>query len=334
MRVLLITQWGTEGGISTHVTRLMNHSKNDFEVVTYPRFVSVPLLRAFSFVLFGFFRGIFRDFDIIHAHYAAPQGFLGLLLKYTKRRPLVITVHGSDITVLSKSSVFRPILRFVLKNADRVIAVSAFLKREVEKLGVSEGKVEVIYGGVTISKEGEAFDMPGKVIAFVGSLVPQKGVDTLIESVKGIKIKDTNLAIVGGGPERKGLEALAAGMGNIQFLGRREGLKDILTKSDVLVLPSREEGFGLVLLEAMALGTPVVATNVGGIPEIVEDRVSGILVEKDNPEQLASAISKVLEDEELRKAITENGREKAKRFTWEKMGNEIDRLYEDIGASA
>lgn len=337
MHVLLITQWNTGGGISTHVMRLIEHSKNDFKVLTYPRFINIPFLRAFSFVLFGFFRGILKDFDIIHAHYAVPQGLLGLLLKYTRRRPLVITVHGSDITVLSKNPVLRPILGFVLKNADNVIAVSTFLKGEVERLGVPKGKVEVIYGGVTIvtiPEKEEAFDPAGRVIVFVGSLVPQKGVDTLIESFKEIKIKDTSLVIVGDGPERKRLEALAMGIKDIQFLGRREGLKSILTKSDVLVLPSREEGFGLVLLEAMALGTPVVATNVGGIPEIVEDGVSGILVEKDNPKQLADAVVKVLEDEELRKTIIENGREKAKRFTWEKMSSEVDRVYEDIGARA
>ena len=334
MRVLLITQWGTGGGISTHVARLIECSKSDFDILTYPRFTNIPFLRAFSFVFFGFFRGIFRDFDIIHAHYAAPQGFLGLLLKYFKRRRLVITVHGSDITVLSKSPVFRPILRFVLKNADKIIAVSAFLKGEVERLGVPEGKIEVIYGGVTISEDEKVFEPAGRVVTFVGSLVPQKGVDTLIESFKEVDIKDTDLVIVGDGPERKRLEALAADANDIQFLGRREGLKNILTKSDVLVLPSREEGFGLVLLEAMALGVPVVATNVGGIPEILEDNVSGILVEKNNPEQLAGAIVKVLEDEEIRKTIIENGREKAKRFTWEKMCGEIDRLYEGIGARA
>jgi N-acetyl-alpha-D-glucosaminyl L-malate synthase BshA len=334
MRVLLITQWGTGGGISTHVTRLVEHSKSDFDTITYPRFINVPFLRAFSFVLSGFIRGIFRNFDIIHAHYTVPQGFLGLLLKYFKRRPLVITVHGSDITVLSKNPAARPILRFVLKNADRVVAVSNFLKEEIKKLGVPQEKIEVIYGGVTISEDGKEFDAAGRVITFVGSLVPQKGVDTLIESFKDIKTEGTSLIIVGDGPERKRLEALAEGIGDIQFLGRRKGIKNILTKSDVLVLPSKEEGFGLVLLEAMVLGTPVIATNVGGIPEIVEEGVSGILVEKDNPKQLAVAIDRVLGDEELGKTLVENGREKAKKFTWEMMCGEIDELYESIGTRA
>ena len=334
MRVLLLTQWGTGGGISVHVARLIENSKNDFDIITYPRSINIPFFRAFFFVLFGFFNGIFKRFEIIHAHYALPQGFLGILLKYFKSKPLVITVHGSDLTVLPKNPASRLLLGFVLKNADRVIAVSNFLKEGVEGLGVPVGKCETIYGGVTIEDDEEPFEPDGPVIAFVGSLVPQKGVDILIESFKKIETKNTNLIMVGDGPERKRLESLAAGSKNIQFLGRRKGIKNILTKSDVLVLPSREEGFGLVLLEAMAAGTPVVAANVGGIPEIVEDGLSGILVEKDNPEKLAIAIDRVLQDEELRNTLIENGREKAKGFTWEKMAHEIDRLYDEVGARA
>jgi N-acetyl-alpha-D-glucosaminyl L-malate synthase BshA len=312
----------------------MEHSKADFDIITYSRVVKIPFIRAFSFVFLGFLRGLFKSFDVIHAHYALPQGFLGFLLKCFKRKPLVITVHGSDITLLSKSPLAGPIMCFVLQRADRVIAVSRFLKEEVERMGVSEEKIEVIYGGVTISEDREPFEPDGHVIVFVGSLVPQKGVDILIESFKKIETKNTNLIIVGDGPERNRLEAMAADTKNIQFLGRRKGIRNILENSEVLVLPSKDEGFGLVLLEAMAAGTPVIASNVGGIPEIVGDGQSGILVEKENPEQLAKAIDRVLQDGELRNTLIENGFEKAKRFTWEKMGGEIDGLYANLGARA
>jgi N-acetyl-alpha-D-glucosaminyl L-malate synthase BshA len=332
MRVLLVTQWGTGGGISTHVTRLIENSKADFDIITYSGLVKIPLFRAFFFVVLGFINGIFKSFDIIHAHYALPQGFLGLLLKYFKRRPLIITVHGSDITLLSKNSLARPIIGFVLKKADRVVAVSSFLKDEIKELGVPEEKIEVIYGGVAVSEDKEPFEPAGRVIAFVGSLVPQKGIDVLIEAFKEVKTEDATLVIVGSGPERRRLEVMATD--NIRFLGRRKGIKNVLEKSDLLVLPSKEEGFGLALLEAMAAGVPVVATNVGGIGEIVEDGQSGILVEKDNQKQLAEAIDRVLADGELAKTLVENGLEKAKEFTWEKMGGEIDGLYEVLGARA
>lgn len=332
MRVLLVTQWGTGGGISTHVTRLIENSKADFEIITYSGLVKLPFFRAFFFVLLGFFNGIFKNFDIIHAHYALPQGFLGLLLKYFKRKPLIVTVHGSDITLLSKNQFARPILRFILQRADRVVAVSKFLKEEVKRLGVPEEHIEVVYGGVAVSEDREPFEPAGRVVTFIGGLVPQKGVDVLLEAFKAVKTEDATLVIVGDGLERGRLEAMAAG--NIQFLGRRKGIKNVLEKSDVLVLPSREEGFGLVLLEAMASGVPVVATNVGGIGEIVEDGQSGILVEKDNPKQTAEAIDRVLADGELAKTLVENGLKKAKGFTWAKMGGEIDGLYESLGARA
>lgn len=327
-----MTQWGTGGGISTHVARLMEHSRADFEIITYSNTVNIPFLRAFFFVFLGFFNGIFKSFDIIHAHYALPQGFLGLLLKYFKSKPLIITVHGSDITLLSKNLLAGQVMRFVLKRADRVIAVSNFLKGEVEKMGVPQERIDVIYGGVTLSEDSEPFEPDGRVVTFIGSLVPQKGVDVLIAAFKKIETENTNLIIVGDGPERRRLEAMAKG--NIQFLGRRKGIKNVLEKSEVLVLPSKEEGFGLVLLEAMAAGVPVVAANVGGIPEIVADGQSGILVERENIEQLAEAIDRVLQAEELRKTLIENGFEKANGFTWEKMGGEIDGLYEDLGARA
>lgn len=334
MKILLLTKWDAKGGISTHVARLIEHSKNEFEVITYPRFIGLPYFRAFSFILAGFFRGMLKDFEIIHAHYAVPQGLLGLLLKYAKRRPLVITVHGSDMTVLAKSPVFGPVLRFTLYKADRIIAVSEFLKDRVESIGVPKEKVEVIYGGTPMPENGGPFDFAGRVVLFIGNLVPQKGVDTLISAFKKIDIDDLGLFIVGSGPEGQRLKAMSNGLDNIKFLGMRNGLKEILTKSDVLVLPSREEGFGLVLLEAMALGTPVVATNTGGIPEIVENGASGILVEKESSSELADAIVRVLEDEDLRKTLIENGKNRAKRFTWEKMGVEVDRLYESTCARA
>jgi N-acetyl-alpha-D-glucosaminyl L-malate synthase BshA len=310
----------------------MEHSRADFEIITYSGLVKIPFFRAFFFILFGFFRAIFKNFDIIHAHYALPQGFLGLLLKYFKRRPLIITVHGSDITLLAKNPLAGPIIGFVLGKADRVVAVSSFLKDEVKELGVPEEKIEVIYGGVAVSEDMEPFEPAGRAVTFIGSLVPQKGVDVLIEAFKEVKTEDATLVIVGDGPERKRLEAMAPD--NIQFLGRRKGIKNVLEKSDLLVLPSKEEGFGLVLLEAMAAGVPVVATNVGGIGEIVEDGQSGILVEKDNPEQLAEAIDRVLQVGELAKTLVENGLEKAKGFTWKKMGGEIDGLYAKLGARA
>jgi glycosyltransferase involved in cell wall biosynthesis len=137
---------------------------------------------------------------------------------------------------------------------------------------------------------------------------------------------------VGNGVERKRLERQAESIEDIYFLGSRDDLSEVLEKSLLLVLPSREEGFGLVLLEAMAAGIPIVATNVGGIPEIVEDQVSGILVEKENPKELASGILAVLENGMLRQKLIRGGRKVARRYSWENMAYEVDRVYEEVSS--
>jgi N-acetyl-alpha-D-glucosaminyl L-malate synthase BshA len=334
MRVLLISLWKPRrGGIVTHVENLMKNSKNDFAVLTYERYINLPLLRALSFVVHGFFKGSRMGYDLIHAHYALPQGLLGVVLKKLRGKPLVVTLHGSDITLLTKNLLTRQLVKFALRNSNKVIAVSEFLREEALKLGVEEEKVKVIRGGVTLQRGPEdKLDISGRLVTFIGSLVEQKGVDVLIEAFQQVKerVPEVKLAIVGEGKERERLEALAKGVQDIYFLGYRRDLTGVLEKSEVLILPSREEGFGLVLLEAMAAGVPVVATRVGGIIEIVEDGYSGILVEKEDSRGLAEGIVRVLENGELRDALSRHGREVVKKFSWKRMGSEVDKIYDEI----
>lgn len=332
MRILLVTVWKPrKGGIVTHVENLIRHSRNEFKVLTYERCIDLPFLRALSFIFFGFFRGIGEEFDVIHAHYAAPQGFLGVLLKKVRRKPLVVTLHGSDITILARGFA-KPLVSFVLKNSDAVIAVSEFLKREAVKLGAREEKIKVIYGGAPASKP-ERLRPESRAITFIGSLVWQKGVDVLIRAFGEVdkKFQDAELVIVGDGRERKNLQKMSRELGiRANFLGSREELGSALEKSAVLALPSREEGFGLALLDAMAAGVPVVASRVGGIEEIIEHEYNGILFEKENSRELAERIIQILGNEELRKKLIENGKKTLKKFSWEKMGSEVDAVYEAI----
>lgn len=333
MRILLISIWKpSRGGIVTHVENLIRNSRNSFEILTYG--ISLPVLRAPAFVFSGLFRGAVKKFDVIHAHYALPQGFLGVLLKKLRRKPLVTTVHGSDITLLARSALGKLFVRFVLQNSDRVIAVSRFLRDEVIKLGVSGEKVSVVYSGAPVPEKSKGkLPAEGEIITFAGSLVRQKGIDVLLRAYRVVKAKrrGTALVIAGEGRERASLERLNSELGtNASFIGSVESLAHILEKSAVFVLPSREEGFGLVLLEAMNAGVPVVASEVGGIPEIVEHGYSGILVEKENPQELAGAILKVLNDSELRNSLIKNARGSVKAFQWEKMAGEIDAVYEEV----
>jgi N-acetyl-alpha-D-glucosaminyl L-malate synthase BshA len=333
MRVLLITQWKpSKGGVVTHVQNLIKHSKNTFDILTYPRYLNIPVIRALIFVLTGLLRGSRRDFELIHAHYAVPQGLLGVLLKKIKKKPLVLTIHGSDILGLGNSPVFKPLVKWVLSNSDAVIAVSRFLKERAHELGAEDEKVRVIYAGVQGSK-GRGGNARGKRVVFIGSLVKQKGADILIKAFKAVEKKhmDAELVIIGDGKERRRLEKLADELKiNAHFMGYSDDIGEVLRESTVLVVPSRTEGFGLVLLEAMRAGVPVVATNVGGITEIVANEQNGLLVEKEDANALAGAIIKVMEDEALRNRLISEGRKTAEKYSWSRMADEVDILYKEL----
>ncbi len=196
MRVLLITQWRPKrGGIVTHVESMMKYSACEFSILTYPKFADLPFLRPLGLILYGFVKGLQEECDLIHAHYAVPQGLLGVLLKLAKGKPLVVTVHGSDITVLGRRRLTRPLVTFTLRNADVVVAVSNFLKGEVLEMGVPDERIHVVYNGLMVNQEErENFRLPGigPIVTFIGSLVHQKGVDVLLRAFYEVKTELSN----------------------------------------------------------------------------------------------------------------------------------------------
>ncbi len=343
MKVLLISVWKPrKGGIITRVENLLKHSRNVFVILTYQNrdaqnepgiirvpVINVPILRGISFALFSFLKALRKDFDIIHAHYAIPQGLAGALIKKVRKKPLVITVHGSDLTVLGESRLYRPVLKWVLDEADLIIAVSRYMKGLLINLGIDAEKIRIIYSGVDshATAEGDT-----RRVVFVGALVRQKSVDSLIEAFKDIKegFPDAGLVIVGDGPERKGLEALVSRLGvpDVEFKGYADDLDSMFTSRSVFVLPSSKEGFGLAILEAMARGVPVVASKAGGIPEIIHDGQNGYLFTTANPQSLAEAVKKVFKDDDVRAKLINGGLETVKNFTWKAMAEETDELYE------
>ena len=172
-----------------------------------------------------------------------------------------------------------------------------------------------------------------KGVVFVGSLVKQKGVDILIKSfeIVGKKHSDSKLIIIGDGSERKVLEKLARELRiDVVFHGYLDDFRDILNKSLVFVLPSRTEGFGLVLLEAMEARIPIIATDVGGIKEIVVNDENGLLVKKEDVNSLADAINKIIEDNDLKNRLIFGGRKTIKKFSWSRMADEVDVFYKEI----
>ena len=333
------------GGVASHTYNLAKQLKKKgyhISVLTYPHekiedkngikvssapTVNIKGLRGliFTFTAAKKLIEIIRkeDIDIIHAHYIIPPGLIALLGSFITGKPYYVTVHGSDALILSSNILIRPFIKIILKKAEKVIVISEKLAEKILKLGIPQDKIMITYNMVDTETFNPQIKSSFKkeigtkkpIILFVGNLVPQKGIEYLIKAKKYLK-KDSKLVIVGGGPLLKKLKDITKkeNIKDVLFTGPRTDINNIMAAADIIVLPSISEGFPIVLLEAMAMGKPVVATKVGGIPEIVDEKV-GILVGPKNPRRLADAIEKLLSDEKLRKKLGENGLKKAAKFS-------------------
>lgn len=174
-----------------------------------------------------------------------------------------------------------------------------------------------------------------KIIIFVGTLRPVKGIKYLIKAMKIIRQKneDARLMLIGDGEERAYLENLVKELNlknYVKFIEKvkNENVPEYMVTSDVFVLPSLSESFGIVNLEAMASGLPIVTTKVGGLPEVVKDGETGFLVEPKNPEQIAEKALLILEDDELRKRISRNNKEEVRKYSWESVVERLEEIYQ------
>lgn len=240
--------------------------------------------------------------DIVHAHFAIPMGFIAALS--SRRKPLMVTCHGSDCTLPYMNPVFRPFTAYALRKADKVVAVSQFIRSLAMKLGAPLKKVEVIYQGVDTSKfkpHGgrlslrEKFRVPADhiVIGTLGRLVPKKRIDDMIKAAKFVSEKIDAYFLVGGeGFHRPYLEKLAREMSNFRFLGEIKDPVSFHQLLDIFVLPSVREGLSISLQEAMSTGCVPVAVNGFGCPELVEEEVNGYLFK---PRDVEGLTKKILE---------------------------------------
>ena len=255
--------------------------------------------------------------DLIHAHFAYRPGYVGGILGRILSKPVVLTVWGSDINVVTREDYEIPLKRkrtlAALRLTNHIIAVSKALRHKVVGLGIRSDKVSVIYNAISRQRfyqrpQNESrgkLDLPlGRhIILFVGNLVPIKAVDVLIKALAllGKDRGDIHLVVLGDGLMRNELEQLAdeLELKNIEFRGRRcnQEIPLYMSAADFLVLPSMNEGCPTVMLETLACGTPIVASRVGGIPEVVTNHELGILVEPGNVRALAYAIEKAVKTE-------------------------------------
>ncbi len=232
------------------------------------------------------------DFQLIDAHYFYPDGVAAVLLGQWLKKPVTITARGSDLNLISQYKLPRKMIRWAAQHASGLITVSRALKDILLDLGIPDSKVQVLRNGVDLNlfspsgdreKLRSCLSIQGKAILSVGNLIELKGHHLIIEALT--KCPDITLYIAGNGPDKSKLAALVEKLdlqNRVHFLGILEqtALKDYYGAVDALVLASSREGWANVLLESMACGTPVIATNVTGTPEVVTKPQAGLLIER------------------------------------------------------
>jgi len=263
-------------------------------------------------------------FDIIDAHYFYPDGVAALWLGQRLGCPVVITARGSDISLIPRFAVPRAMIRWAIRGAAGLIAVSAAVKQALVDLGASPDDVVVLRNGVDLSSfrpvdrqaARRSLGLARPTLLSVGHLIERKGHDRVIAAMPDLP--EFELLIVGEGPERARLERLRQRLGvadRVRLLGSQphDQLPAIYSAADALVLASSREGWANVLLEAMACGTPTVASNIWGNPEVVGAAEAGILMDENTPQGIVRAVRRLFANLPPRAAT----RSYAERFSWD-----------------
>lgn len=319
--------------------------------VYHPRYAMTPKVGMMWYGLLMFLSVLPRvskihrelGFDVIDAHFVYPDGFAAMLLGHWFKKPVVVSARGSDINQYKDFRVIREILKRTLLGADRVIAVSQALKDNMVRLGIPQERVSVIPNGVDPGKFApmpkqearDALHLSGhRLILSVGNLTENKGMDLLIKALHILVYQrhrsDLHLAIVGDGPCRHVLADLVVSLNlldHVTLVGSipHHELNRWYSAADVFCLASAREGLPNVVLEALACGTPVVATPVGGIPEVISSERVGLLVRR-NERHLADTIAMALERNWDRNALVQH----VSGWTWDHVATALQDVFESV----
>lgn len=280
-----------------------------------------------------------RGFDLIDAHYFYPDGVAAALLAHDLGLPVVITARGTDVNVIPRYALPRRQLLSAIRSAAGMVAVCADLKRILVELGAAPDRVRVLRNGVDLRQfrpvdpavARRQLGVTRPTLVSVGGLIPRKGHDLTIQALA--QLPGVDLLIAGEGPERGALTELAQRLGvadRVRLLGRvaHGDLPALYSAADAMVLASSFEGWANVLLESMACGTPVVATDAGGTPEVVTDPAAGVLVERSVP-ALVDGVRRLLADPPGRGAT----RAYAEQFDWDATTRGQIELFRDVLAA-
>jgi glycosyltransferase involved in cell wall biosynthesis len=278
-----------------------------------------------------------RECDVIHAHWTL-SAFAVWITRLYHCRPYVVTVHGSDIFQAAQIPLFRALTRLALSRADRVVAISQSLADATKTLGIPTQKIDVIPEGIDIELFQPGPTEREPLLLFVGSLIERKGIKHLIRAMPKVRerLPGYRLAIVGEGPQREELTSLIDELDleeSVTLVGAQpqDQVVQWMQRARLFVLPSLEEGLGIVILEALASGTPCIGTRVGGIPELISPDV-GRLVPPADSKALANAALAILQDAETWQTLSCNARQRAEQhcYTWNKVAVRLTEIYEFV----
>jgi len=320
---------------------------HEVEMEDYPLFEHPPYSLALAVALHDTARK--HELDLVHVHYAIPHATSAWIahemLEEERDLKIVTTLHGTDITLVGLHPSFHAITRFSILRSHGLTAVSKFLKREtVRDFTVPEERVEVIPNFIdiavyrpglvpshraTLAQEGE------KIVMHISNFRAVKRAEDVVSVfAKLTATQPSRLVLVGDGPERPRVLMRAEELGvrdRVMFLGKHTSVHEVLSCADLFLLPSASESFGLVALEAMACGAPVVASNVGGLPEVIEHGTSGYMFDVGDIDAMAEAGLRIMGDDEHWRSLSEAGRALAEeRFSSERVVPQYERYYEQV----
>lgn len=319
---------------------------HEVAVSNYPLFDYPPYELALASRLVDVVR--FEKLDVLHVHYAIPHAsaaFMAkqILLTYGISIPVITTLHGTDITLVGQDRTFKPVVTFSINKSDGVTAVSDHLKQDTYKYFKIEKDIKVIPNFIDLNRFSlKAKDHFKKAIAPNGEKVlihtsnfrkVKRTEDVIKIFAKVLEKIPATLLMVGDGGERSECERLSRELGiadKVRFLGKQDAIEEILSVSDLFLMPSQSESFGLAALEAMACKVPVISTNAGGLPELNVEGVTGFLKDIGDVDGMAEKAIYILEGEARLQEFKDNALTRAKQFELANILPEYENYYTEI----
>ncbi|MBC3759559.1 N-acetyl-alpha-D-glucosaminyl L-malate synthase BshA [Hyunsoonleella sp. SJ7] len=318
---------------------------HEVNVPEYPLFHYQPYELALSSKLVDMVK--LHGIEILHVHYAIPHAYAAYMAKKMLQEegiyvPIVTTLHGTDITLVGNHPFYKPAVTFSINKSDAVTAVSKSLKEDTMRLFEVKNDIHVVPNFIDLEKYNHSFtdcqrgmmaDENEKIITHISNLRPVKRVQDVIKVFYGIQKEiPAKLMFIGEGPEKENVELQCRELGildKVIFFGRSNEIDKILCFSDLFLLPSQTESFGLAALEAMASKVAVISSNTGGIPEVNIHGYSGFLSDVGDVDDMVKNALHILKDKARLKTFKDNARAQAQNFDLHQIVPQYEAIYED-----